>query len=130
MKKLKTNKIRDSGQNAKKSLTTRIQMIFLTTLKKINMNNIKIEVPGLQEIDKKINKILGVIEELKDPLPEFLPAQKMAELLEVKTQTLSKHANKGHFKKYRLEDRRVYYKPSEVYEYIERNNDKKRDDEK
>jgi len=73
---------------------------------------------------KEIGQILRELAEIKNLLsdnkvnsdhPEFITAEKAAEILGTTTQTLYNHAKKGLYPKYKFGDRAVYYKLDEIF---------------
>lgn len=82
---------------------------------------------------KEIGQILRELAEIKNLLsnskvnslhPEFVAAERAAEILGTTTQTLYNHAKKGLYPKYKFGDRTVYYKMEEIYAAFKKMNDK------
>ena len=76
-----------------------------------------IEIKELDKILKKLEKIesLMSINDTNSKEPEYVTAEKAAEILETTTQTLYNHSKKGLFPKYKFGERTVYYRLSEIY---------------
>lgn len=82
-----------------------------------------IEIKELDKILKKLERIewLMQINESNNNDPEYVTAEKAAEILETTTQTLYNHSKKGLFPKYKFGDRTVYYRLSEIYKTFKPN---------
>lgn len=50
--------------------------------------------------------------------PELLAAEKAAEYFSVSEATLREHSGTETYRKYKFADRKVYYKPKEIEDYI------------
>jgi len=88
---------------------------------------------------EQYKEIMGKLDELasqsntnvKDPLSQFISNEALAEKLNLSTRTLQRYRDKGLLKFYQLEGRKIYYKISEILDFIHRNsvepfNNKKR----
>ena len=77
----------------------------------------KVKIKGLDKILKKLERLekLMLNNDSNTKWPEFVKAERAAEILETTTQTLYNHSKKGLFPKYKFGDRTVYYKLSELY---------------
>ncbi len=76
-----------------------------------------IEIEGIDKILKKLERLekLMLVDESNSKWPEYVTAERAAEILETTTQTLYNHAKKGLIQKYKFGDRTVYYKLSGLY---------------
>lgn len=76
-----------------------------------------IEIKGLDKIEKELEEIKKLIlsVERNNKEPEYINAEKAAEIIGVTTQTLYNHAKNGLFPKYKFGDRTVYYRLDEIY---------------
>lgn len=79
-----------------------------------------IDLPGMEEINNKISEMIDIVKNNTNQItPKFLPATKISEMFDIQTRTLSIYADKGSYKKYYFGDKLVYYKLSELYNFIE-----------
>jgi len=77
----------------------------------------KVKIKGLDKVLKELERLekLMLNNDSNTKWPEFVKAERAAEILETTTQTLYNHSKKGLFPKYKFGDRTVYYKLSELY---------------
>jgi predicted DNA-binding transcriptional regulator AlpA len=85
-----------------------------------------IEFKELGQILTEVRELRKLIEENKrnGDYPEFVTAEKAAEILGTTTQTLYNHSKKGLYPKYKFGDRNVYYKMEEIYAAFKKMNEK------
>lgn len=77
----------------------------------------KIKIKEIGTILRELAELKKLVEESRSnsSYPEFVTAEKAAEILGTTTQTLYNHSKKGLFHKYKFGDRTVYYKLEEIF---------------
>lgn len=83
------------------------------------MEKIVIDFPDMEHVKKEISELKEILKAKNKTCPEYLTANKASELLEIQKRTLSIYADKGEFRKYYFGEKLLYYKLSELYDFIE-----------